>query len=438
MVVEDSADRHVPERMQLWIDARRPASGWRLWGMNLVERQIREAALRQVSAVRVWVSPDSEEAVRHLREDLPKLFQTDVEFLGAGVVPAGTTAPEAVLLLDGDVVYDERVLDYLLRKGAGHVVRRPDGTSAALISADQARGLGPALADPGQPFMGDLIDRRADEWGLAVVGPEELDQYVASLRLTMPPHLVRLTERGQLPAVERLMYRRTFKGVIDAVALYGYYHLVRWITRQLSRTSLTPNTFTVLSILGVWAAIPCFAAGEHAWGIGLAWLGVILDSVDGKLARLRLHLSDAMGNFEHLAAMPGLGLWYLSLGWSFSGGALLAVKPIALATGTLIATYLIDKVLTGGFKGLYRQELFDYKRIDATFHLIACRRNTSLLIFSFGLFLNLAEGAFYAIAIWMSVTLLFHGTRFAWIASADGSRLRLVGGEDRLSSEAGS
>ena len=427
-------DRSEPQ-MQLWIDARSAASGWRVWGMNLVERQIREAGRREISVVHVWTSAESDGAVRLLRRDLPRLFQVDVAFHCGSMESVLSTASATVLLLDGDVIYDDRVLDYLLAEGAGHVVRSPEGTVAGLLRADQARAAVGEARGPGQPSVGDLLDRRSRELGVEVVGPQELDQYVGSLRLTMPPYLVRLRDIRQLPEVDRLMYRRTFKGVIDAVALYGYFHLVRWITRHLSRTSLTPNSFTVLSILGVWAAIPCFAVGEHAWGVALAWMGVILDSVDGKLARLRLHLSDAMGNFEHLAAMPGLGLWYLALGWSFHGREPLAAGPITLATGVLISAYLIDKVLSGGFKKLYGQELFDYKPLDATFHLVACRRNTSLLIFSVGLLLNHAEEAFYAITGWMTVTLLFHGIRFVWIASTDGSRARVVGGDSRLSPE---
>jgi hypothetical protein len=435
----DNVDSFGPELWpQLWIDARRSASGWRLWGMNLVERQIREAARRGFSVVHVWTSPASDGAVRDLRRDLPKLYQVQVLFPSLSLESALAAAPAAVLLLDGDVVYDERVLAYLLDAGAGHMVRS-EGVVAAMISADHARDLGLALAHQDaarQSSIGELLDQRSRDLGLAVVGPGELDQYVASLRLTMPPFLARLTDIRQLSSVDRLMYRRTFKGVIDAVALYGYFHLVRWITRHLTRTSLTPNMLTVLSILGVWAAIPCFASGAHAWGMALAWCGVILDSVDGKLARLRLHLSDAMGNFEHWAAMPGLGLWYLAMGWSFSGESLFTTEPIALATWALIGAYLIDKVLSGGFKALYKRELFDYGPIDATFHLVACRRNTSLLIFTAGLPLRVAEEAFYGMAVWMMVTLLFHATRFAWIALTDGSGLRVVAGDSRLSSQA--
>lgn len=44
------------------------------------------------------------------------------------------------------------------------------------------------------------------------------------------------------------LVERTFKGVIDAVARYGYYHLVRFLTRALSRTTVSRNLL-IYSIL---------------------------------------------------------------------------------------------------------------------------------------------------------------------------------------------
>ena len=139
------------------------------------------------------------------------------------------------------------------------------------------------------------------------------------------------------------MYKRTFKGAIDGVARYGYYHLVRRITRRLAKFA---STRTVLSVLCVWGASPLIALGHVGAGIATAWCGVILDSVDGKLARLRLHLSDAMGDFEHVAAMPGLGLWVwyrLKLAWR----AIVCRRGTALGTRSLGA--FLDKICSGLF-----------------------------------------------------------------------------------------
>ena len=162
--------------------------------------------------------------------------------------------------------------------------------------------------------------------------------------------------------------------------------------------------------------VPCFVLGHLGWGVLVAWCGVLLDSVDGKLARLTLQLSDAMGAFEHIAAMPGLGLWYAALGWHFSAGALFTTHPMALATWALLGVFLLDKIATGSFKKLYGRELFDYAPVDAAFHLIAGRRNTSLLLLTLGLVFDRAAESFALIGLWTALTLLFHLGRFAWVA----------------------
>jgi len=323
-------------------------------------------------------------------------------------------------------VYDDRVFAYLLQRGPGTAVCGEEGVKALYLKADQARCLGaaPELTAERSGASASFLE----EMGLQVCRPVDLEPYVPSLRLTMVPHMLRVPAEGDIRAIDHLLYRRTFKGVIDAVARYGYYHLVRWITRRLSETAVTPNLLTLLSILSIWGAIPCFATGRFALGALVAWVGVVLDSVDGKLARLRLHLSQAMGAVEHVAAMPGLGLWYLVSGWHLAEGALFSGRLMALTTWVLVAAFLVDKIVSGSFKALYGKELFDYRRVDAAFHLIAARRNISLLILTVGAAAGHLEPAFVAIAGWTVATLGFHALRFAWIAVTR-AREKLSAGE---------
>jgi hypothetical protein len=399
-----------------WIDATRPAAGRWLWGMTPVERQIRELARLGVARVVIWVSEESAESVHRLRGDLRRLYQVDLDFRTATsteqLYRALTEAEEDLLLLEGEGVYDERILAHLLCQGPGVGVMDREGVSGFHLQRDQARRLGGVLQQESLP------EKTAPLWadlGVAICSPDELEHYVPSLRLTMAPLAVRVPAAEDFRSIDHLMYRRTFKGVIDAVARYGYYHLVRWLTRQLCRTELTPNLFTLLSVFSIWGAVPCFAVGHFGAGVLVAWVGVILDSVDGKLARLRLHLSDAMGAFEHIAAMPGLGLWYAATGWHLTEGKLLALDGWALVTWVLLAAFLLDKCITGGFKAIFGKELFDYRPLDAAFHLVAARRNISLALMTLGALVGHLEPAFAATAAWTLATLAFHLLRFVWI-----------------------
>ena len=292
-----------------WIDATRPAASWQLWGMSLVERQLRQLALRGAGSARVAVAGNG---APRIRADFGSRCDLDIQFhqvsgkAGFGVSLAGTESP--LLLLEGDGVYDDRVLDHLLAAGPGNSV-----AGGGLCAAWADTGLVAELAGvpPGEGGVPGPALWKAVSEQTRVTGAARLDSYVPELRLTMAPVMVRLERPAQLREVERLMYRRTFKGVIDIVASRGYYHPVRWITRRLAPTEVSPNSVTALSIAAIWLAVPCFPLGMPGAGIALGWAGVIADSVDGKLARLTLNLSDRMGAVEHVSAVPALGLWLL-------------------------------------------------------------------------------------------------------------------------------
>ncbi len=401
----------MTDRPPVWIDATRPASARQLWGMHLVERQVREMALRGCRRFTLLVTEQTRAASVEMRADLHRLYDAEIEALEVAderaVFAHLAHAEEALVLLAGDAVYDDRVLGHVLAGGRGCAV--VDGPRAALfLGVEECAELADKVG-----HWSELVAWASAR--LEVCSAVDLDPYVASLRLHMPAYIYLLQADGDLRTVDHLMYRRTFKGAIDGVARYGYYHLVRWITRHLARGRSTPNFYTVLSVLCVWGASPLIASGWVGAGLAVAWGGVILDSIDGKLARLRLHLSDAMGAFEHVAAMPGLALWFLAIGWHISEGQLLVAEPIALSTWIMLLLFLTDKVCSGLFKKWVGRELFDYRPVDARFHLVAARRNIALLLLTIGALTNALLPWWYGLVGWMALTLVFHLGRLVWV-----------------------
>ena len=398
-------------RPQVWIDATEVSAGRQLWGMTLVERQVREMALRGCAYFRLFTTPQTTELVAAVRPDFHQLYQVEIEVVevvaGCEIFSRFDRAYGGLIFLSGDAVYDGRVLDHIVQEGSGHAVRQ-GARGALFLSRSEAGQLAVQAAN-----WAEALTWATDH--LATCSTSDLNPYVASLRLHMPAYIYHLRAEENVRIVDHLMYKRTFKGAIDGVARYGYYHLVRWITRRLSSGTTAPNLYTVLSVLCVWGASPLIVWGYAGVGLALAWCGVILDSVDGKLARLRLHLSDAMGDFEHLAAMPGLGLWFLATGWHLSGGYLLAGQPVVYATWVLVTLFLADKICSGLFKKFVGRELFDYRPVDALFHIVAARRNIALLLLTVGALCGQLEVSFYALVAWMGTTFGFHLLRFVWI-----------------------
>ncbi|MBT6146424.1 MAG: CDP-alcohol phosphatidyltransferase family protein, partial [Gemmatimonadetes bacterium] len=300
----------------LLVDASRAPASWIVWGMSLTERLRRQGSLGGIDHVVVWVGHSAAEDTVRWRTDLERLHPQRCDLVEeASQLDEILTehGADGLLVAEGDVVHDDRLLEHLLQQGPGHAIVS-DVAAVVWLSQEQWNQRRTSWPDGGSRLLAE---------GLVCTPLAQIGDYVPELRLTIAPFMIRLTAPDQLRKVDHLMYRRTFKGVIDVVARYGYYHLVRLITRGLSRTTLSPNLFTVLSILGIWVAIPCFATGHIALGCVSAWIGVLLDSVDGKLARLTLNLSDAMGTIEHLSAMPGLGLWFIAIGWHLTSGDLI-------------------------------------------------------------------------------------------------------------------
>ena len=387
--------------------------------MSIVERQVREMALLGFERFRVWVSPQSAADVIKWRSDLHRLYFIDLRISEISAIDEITGELEQVegdvLLLEGDLIYDDRVLYHLVKKGAGSQVIGPLGERAVYLGPVEVEEVARKIREGKISLESHLAD--AINGDLDATPSRDIGYYVASLRLTMEPLMRRVSSDADLAPLARLMFRRTFKGVIDAVARYGYYHLVRIITGLLSRTSVSPNFLTLLSILGIWMAIPCFAFGYLSTGVVVAWGGVLMDSVDGKLARLRLHLTDTMGAFEHFTAAPGLALWYAAFGWhlnevqaGFPGGEF-------WWTSTGIVLFVLDKLVSGGFKKLYGKEIFDLRPFDARFHLVAARRNITLLILTIGAIISEIGLAFQVAVAWMAITFGYHFLRLLQVVA---------------------
>ena len=381
--------------------------------MSLTERLRRQGSLGGIDHVVVWVGHSAAEDTVRWRTDLERLHPQRCDLVEeASQLDEILTehGADGLLVAEGDVVHDDRLLEHLLQQGPGHAIVS-DVAAVVWLSQEQWNQRRTSWPDGGSRLLAE---------GLVCTPLAQIGDYVPELRLTIAPFMIRLTAPDQLRKVDHLMYRRTFKGVIDVVARYGYYHLVRLITRGLSRTTLSPNLFTVLSILGIWVAIPCFATGHIALGCVSAWIGVLLDSVDGKLARLTLNLSDAMGTIEHLSAMPGLGLWFIAIGWHLTSGDLITPSAPMLACWATVIAFIVDKLVSGSFRKHFGRELFDVRPLDAFFHLFAVRRNMHLLILTLGARAHAVDAAFLVMAAGMVGTLLVHIGRYIWIAATGG------------------
>jgi phosphatidylglycerophosphate synthase len=172
-----------------------------------------------------------------------------------------------------------------------------------------------------------------------------------------PPLFTVRTRSDRREGLRRLL--RALSKNIDREGRFGWY-VARPLSRILARgflsTTISPNQVTMLALTcGLVAAALLFRGGAIGAAIagGLLILGVLLDNVDGDLARLRLQFSrlgewlDSIGDEVvtlSVTAAIGLGL--------VRDGAPPGWRTVALATaaigGAVIAKLYVDLARLGG------------------------------------------------------------------------------------------
>jgi phosphatidylglycerophosphate synthase len=257
----------------------------------------------------------------------------------------------------------------------------------------------------------EFLKKQVGSGWLETLSIYDMDQYMPELRQTAVPSLIKLQNKSSIRAIENEMYEKTFKGVIDFIAAYVYRIPVRGLVRWVAPTRITPNLVTAVSVICSLAAIPLFATGWLGTGLAVAWVFVIADSLDGKLARMTVRYSKVADKVDHFTSPTFEAGYYLAWGWYFSGGDF--STPSGKAAVLLCCCFVLDRMVTSVFGCRFGRSLLDYNTCDARFHLIAARRNTNLFIMTIGLICQKPIAALYVITLWMFTTMLWHIYRFA-------------------------
>jgi len=362
--------------MRVHIDATRPAALWSLWGMTLVERLLRQLA--RAGAGPVWVElPAGIKLTSLLRPD----FGCD-----GLVVDDGVRRPDdgcLVAWFDAAHVYDQRVVDRLV---ASTVPTAITGVLAARVYG------GPA------------------ELPVERIELSSMPTYLPTLRRYRMPFVLPIETRADLADAERTTFEAVYKGVTDVVTKYLYPGLVRLIVRLLAPTRITPNQVTAVSMILSFGAIPVFAIGHLGTAIVMGLIMSVLDSVDGKLARLTMRESKTGNWMDHGSDFVYFGLWLIAVGF---------VAGTGVARWVLPGAWLLDKSIVGLFKITRHRELNDWAPIDAAFRLVVIRRNIFLLVLGAGVLVGAPATAVALLAAWAVIGVVFHTVRALWIVITD-------------------
>jgi phosphatidylglycerophosphate synthase len=300
----------------------------------------------------------------------------------------------------------------LTQGGVPVLAHTRDAAEAALVEAAM-------LADQAPP-AGHALTGISIEQGPTVENKE--------LRKRVTPFVDRLTQ-ANVPALERASYFGAYKGVTDLLTKYLWPEWALVLTRIAARLRITPNQVTALGfVLCVWATW-LFWTG-HYWAGMAAGLGfMVLDTVDGKLARCTITSSQWGHAFDHGIDLVHPLFWW----WAWAEGLehwglALSERAWWLVLAAIVAGYVVQRLIEGAFIVRHSQmHIHVWQRLDSQFRLITARRNPNMVI----LFAATAAGrpdlGLIAVAWWTVLSCLFHAVRLVqaeWAAARSGTPLR--------------
>ena len=317
-------------------------------------------------------------------------------------------------------VFDPSWLSWIAER-PGHVVTR-DGVPvlAHCVDGESAERIRAAMA----------ASRPAAAPGLVQVAQESFgERHDRQLRKREQPFIERL-EPDSARAIERRTYYAAYKGVTDLLTKYLWPEWALFLTRQAARFGMSPNAVTFLGALFCIAAGLAFHEGFYWPGLAAALAFMILDTVDGKLARCTITSSKLGDAFDHGIDLVNPLIWWWAWGMGLAAyGHPLDPETFRIVMAALVAGYVVQRVIEGLFIIWFRIHIHVWERLDTRFRLVTARRNPNMVLLFLSLIVARPDIGLLAIAAWTLLSCLFHLVR---IAQARLSRAPITSWLERL------
>ncbi len=430
--------------MRIWIDATRHDDTIEIFGMTILERLLR-TLIQSQKQVRRLRKLESElkgltEATSWVRDFIEqRLVPTEVriELAPDGMIPDGiprdllTRLPivfaqgqatvrdrlaetlrdadgESVLALSTDTVVDVRVLDHVMRSSPALAFLSGTGSErGAVVRIDCP--LPPERREETDDLLG--IAQTCLTAGIVKeLNGDDFNGYVPKLRRSEAPWLFRVRDHQAAAKVAHFLFWSNYKGATDFLTRYVFPPLVWRAVGPLAERRIPPNRVTAVGIVCCFAAVPFFAAGWWLPGLLLAYAMAVLDSVDGKLARVTFASSKLGDVLDHGTDYVHPPFWYWAWAWGLSGGD--PLSTVFQASLWMAGLYVLDRGLEQLFKWRSGgQSVQDYTALDVKLRTFVSRRNVNLALFTVALPFGLGLEAFYTVVGLQLATAAYHLAR---------------------------
>jgi len=282
---------------------------------------------------------------------------------------------------------------------------------------------GSVLTLRGQPVLAHVEkdpDRAAEAIlaGKVPVGLETIDAETAEvgydeLRKKERPFVLPLSE-ANAERVERAAYDASYKGVTDALTLYLWRKPAFYLTRWAAEAGLSPNVVTAIGAVLMVFAFWLFWIGDYWLGVLSGFVFMVLDTVDGKLARCTGTSSKWGDAFDHGIDLVHPPFWW----WAWAHGLALYGRPLepvyeAMLLAVIVIGYIGQRIIEGLFIYYFKMHIHVWRPADSWFRLITARRNPNMVLLVGALLFARPDVGFELVALWTLLSLIFHTVRLA-------------------------
>jgi phosphatidylglycerophosphate synthase len=222
-----------------------------------------------------------------------------------------------------------------------------------------------------------------------------------------------------VPGLERASYFGAYKGVTDLLTKYLWPEWALVLTRWAARIGMTPNQVTFvgasLCLLATWL----FHQGWYWTGLAAGLAFMVLDTVDGKLARCTITSSKVGEAFDHGIDLVHPPFWWWAWGVGLHAyGRPLEPGPFWWTLAIIVAAYVVQRLIEGAFIARFGMHIHVWRRFDSRFRLITARRNPNMVILLASLIAGRPDWGLLAVAAWTLASLLVHMIQLAQAMAA--------------------
>ena len=263
------------------------------------------------------------------------------------------------------------------------------------------------------PALSAMLSGTRYEGSLECIDADTTDFSYSMLRKRERPFVMRLDPANAEP-VERAAYDASYKGVTDALTLYLWRRPAFYLTRWAAQAGMTPNAVTVIGFVLCVAAFFLFMYGWYWIGVAAGFGFMVLDTVDGKLARCTGQSSFWGNIFDHGIDLIHPPFWW----WAWAEGLQAYGRPFErvyelMVVGAIILGYVVQRIIEGIFMRRYGMHIHVWRQVDSQFRLITARRNPNMVILVASLLVGRPDLGIELVALWTLVSLIFHAVRLA-------------------------